>query len=79
MKKVVDYFFSPYQMGDLLQSENVSIRNDFSDAEQENLRKYLEEYMSGSYENKSIQIDLKKFCLILRGADEADYLYEYVK
>ncbi len=78
MEKVIDYYSQSRQMGDLLQAENVSIRKDFSVAEREKLQKKLEEYMK-SRKNEILKIDLKKFILVIKGVDEASYLYQYVK
>lgn len=78
MEKVIDYYSQSRQMGDLLQAENVSIRKDFSVAEREKLQKKLEEYMK-SGKNEILKIDLKKFILVIKGVDEASYLYQYVK
>ena len=78
MEKVIDYYSQSRQMGDLLQAENVSIRKDFSVAEREKLQKKLEEYMK-SRKNEILKIDLKKFNLVIKGVDEASYLYQYVK
>lgn len=78
MEKVIDYYSQSRQMGDLLQAENVSIRKDFSVAEREKLQKKLEEYMK-SRKNENLKIDLKKFILVIKGVDEASYLYQYVK
>ena len=78
MENVIDYYSQSRQMGDLLQAENVSIRKDFSVAEREKLQKKLEEYMK-SRKNEILKIDLKKFILVIKGVDEASYLYQYVK
>lgn len=78
MGDVINYFYSEKQMGDLLKSMNVSIKDDFSDEEREKLRKYLESYMTSNACHKSVKIDLKKFYLVIRGADEASYLYQYL-
>ena len=78
MEKVIDYYSQSRQMGDLLQAENVSIRKDFSVAEREKLQKKLEEYMK-TRKNEILKIDLKKFILVIKGVDEASYLYQYVK
>lgn len=77
MKPTIDYCQSNFQMGDLLKSMNVSIRDDFSDFERKKLKNHLEYYMtSGSTE--PIKIDLKKFYIRIKGTDEASYLYQYV-
>lgn len=77
MKEIVDYAKSEKQMGDLLTSMGVSIEKDFSDEERRKLRRYLEQYMS-SDACHPIQLDMKKFVLIICGADEASYLYQYI-
>lgn len=76
MKKTVDYSGNRLQMGDLLKSMNVSIKDDFSDIERKKLKKYLENYLISGSRNL-IQIDMKKFNLILKGSDEVSYLYQY--
>lgn len=76
MKKTVDYSRNRLQMGDLLKSMNVSIKDDFSDIEHKKLKKYLENYMTNGSCNL-IQMDLKKFYLVLQGSDEVSYLYQY--
>lgn len=78
IKKTVEYNKSNLQMGDLLQSMNVSIRNDLLDCERQKLKKHLENYMMNGFCNP-IKIDLIKFYLVIKGADEVGYLYEYVK
>lgn len=78
MRAVVDYSESEFQMGDLLEIMGVSLQNDFSDKERARLRKTLEEYMRGNRSEQAILIDLKKFVLKIKGADEASYLYQYV-
>lgn len=76
MKKTIDYRQNNLQMGDLLISMNVSIKDDFSDIEREKLKSYLENYMrSGSC--SPIRIDMNNFYLILKGSDEVSYLYQY--
>lgn len=77
MKPTINYYYQDKQMGDLLNSMGVSIQNDFSDKELEKLKNDLEHYMSGSGESE-MTIDLKKFYLVIKGADEAGYLYRYV-
>lgn len=77
MKENIDYSQSEKQMGDLLTSMGVSIKADFSDEERKDLRRYLEQYMS-SDACHPIQLDMKKFVLIICGADEASYLYQYI-
>jgi len=76
MKPTIDYYNQNEQMGDLLISNGVSIKKDFSDEEREKLKNELEAYMSGSGE--LITIDLKKFNLVIKGADEASNLYQYI-
>ncbi len=78
MKQTIEYYNQNKQMGDLLISMGVSIRDDFSNKELNDLRMMLEEYMSGDSKSK-ITIDLKKFNLVIKGADEASCLYQYVK
>lgn len=78
MKQIVDYSKSLLQMEDLLIENDVSIKEDFTLEEREALKKQLEKYMSSQCNNE-LQIDLKKISLIVKGADEASYLYEYVK
>lgn len=78
MKPRIDYHSQDQQMGDLLALRNVFIRSDFSYKERENLRQQLENYMR-SDSCSPIKIDLKKFILEIQGADEASYLYRYVK
>lgn len=75
----VDYLNSMYQMGELLEAMGVAIEEDFSEVERMDLAKYLEDYMSGKVGFEKIKIDMKKFFLIIKGADEAGYLYQYVK
>lgn len=77
MKPTIDYYYQNKSMGELLTSMGVSFGNDFSDEEREKLQKELERYMSSDGESK-ITIDLKKFNLVIKGADEAGYLYRYV-
>lgn len=77
MKQTIDYVQSEMQMGDLLETMEVSIKNDFSVKERMQLKKSLEDYMSGKAD-KSLTIDLKKFLLVVKGSDEASYLYQYV-
>ena len=57
---------------------NVSIRNDLLDCERQKLKKHLENYMMNGFCNP-IKIDLIKFYLVIKGADEVGYLYEYLK
>lgn len=77
MKPTIDYYYQNQPMGDLLNSMGVSIQNDFSDKEIEKLKNDLEHYMSSDGESK-MTIDLKKFYLVIKGADEVEYLYQYI-
>lgn len=78
MKETIDYSKSAKQMGDLLISMGVSIENDFSDEERKDLRRCLEQYMSSNACRRPLTLDMKKFYLIICGADEASYLYQYI-
>lgn len=77
MKPTIDYYYQDKQMRDLLNSMNVSLENDFSDEELEKLKNDLEHYMSSDGETK-MTINLKKFNLVIKGADEAGHLYRYL-
>lgn len=76
MKPTIDYSASEMQMGDLINSMGVSIRNDFSDNERAAICKRLKKYLYGSC-NKPLKVDLKKFVLSIIGADEAGHLIQY--
>lgn len=78
-KPIIDYNYSTLQMGDLIASEGVSIKKDFSEAEREQLAKCLEDYMSSEHAMDEFKIDLKKFYLVIKGPDEASHLYQYFK
>lgn len=75
----IDYIDSPYPMGELLEVMGVSIKEDFSTVERKKLATYLADYMSGKCGSDQVSIDMKKFFLIIKGADEASYLYQYFK
>ncbi|HCW74725.1 MAG TPA: hypothetical protein DHM90_14140 [Clostridiaceae bacterium] len=78
-KDTVNYYSSPYQIGDLIEKMGLKIKEDFSEFERKELKKHLEGYMRGEYESDEIKIDMKKFFLIIKGADEASYLYHYLR
>ena len=78
MKERINYIQSDKQMGDLLESMNVSIKRDFSMEERLQLQKYLEDYMTKNRCDE-IAIDLKTFYLVVKGTDEVSYLYQYVR
>lgn len=75
--KIVDYAVSEYGMGDLLRAYGISLKEDFTEKERKKLRKKLEDYMIRS-EGEKLHIDLKKIVLVIQGADEASYLYQYL-
>ena len=55
---------------------NISLADDFSQAERNRLKKYLELYLAkvGSNGSEPLSLDMKNFYLKIRGADEASYL-----
>lgn len=77
-KKIISYHSENLQMGDLLKRMNVSFQRDYSEAQREDLRNFLEAYMLCG-ENDLCIIDLRNFFLKIRGADEASYLYYCLK
>ena len=80
MIPIVRYASQEKQMGELLAAHDVSLKSDLSEQEYLELREILEQYLTnGKLWNESIQLNLKKFCLILCGPDEVSFLYEYCK
>ena len=74
---VVIYSLSELQMGDILLFHDVDFKRDFSLSEIIFLQATIERYMSLGI-NDILYINLKKFVLGLRGADEAGHLYFYL-
>ena len=77
MKKIINYGHSDLQMGDLLKENGVNISKDFSAFEKKILANTLERYMTSGCADL-LKLDLKSFYLLIKGADEASYLYQYV-
>ena len=77
MKPTVSYVDSEFQMGDLLTHYRVPFE-EFTDDELESLRDKLMDYMSCSHNNEELKIDLKSIYLVIKGADEASYLFQYL-
>ena len=78
MKPVIDYANTDLQMGDLLLSMGIFIRSDISLWRRKRLIKRLERYMSGNECCKEIKLNMGKFFLVIKGSDEASYLYRYL-
>ena len=73
----IDYARNPNQMGDLLIVKGVNIKHDFTVEERAILRKKLERYMKHE-SDQFLEINLKKFILLIKGSDEASYLHQYL-
>lgn len=72
----IDYGTSSMQMGDLLRSQGVSPKQDFSERQRRKIREKLLRYLATNGD-KPVRIKLKKFVLQLKGWDEAGYLLQY--
>lgn len=77
MKPIIDYAQSGMQMGDLIRSQGVSLKQDFSPDERREIRRQLEYYLSSTCGDKPVIVDLKKCYIRIKGYDEAGYLLQY--
>lgn len=73
MKEKIDYFESNLDMAGLINSKNVSLCDDFTSDERQDLKRRLEEYMQ-SHSKEMLIVDMKKFYLQIKGVDEAGHL-----
>ncbi|MEY8313383.1 hypothetical protein AALA61_15750 [Oscillospiraceae bacterium 42-9] len=74
-KPILDYGMSCTQMGDLLMGCGDPISK-LSPHSKEQLRRGLERYMTSPEASELITLDLGTCYLVLKGADEAGYLYD---
>ena len=74
MEEKVDYYESNLDMAGVITSHNVSLSEDFTSEERKDLKQQLEKYMQRNSQ-ELMMIDMKKFYLQIKGADEASYLY----
>lgn len=78
MKPVIDYANTNLQMGDLLLTTGISFSNDIPMWRRKILIKQLERYMSGNECCNESKLNMGKFFLVIKGSDEASYLYQYL-
>ena len=78
--KTIDYESQSLPMADLLISQGVSFKDDFTAEERENLKELLEKYLidCADGKNEAVEIFLKRFVLRIQGSTEAGHLYSWL-